>query len=176
MCCSNVCSPFSTQSNGNGGANGGGSGGALEVLYEDPKEDLHSDVMSVFSCGLNDDDDDRRHLIEDTGDPAAATETGGSAPIRARSEPMLESSSTKDRSRVSKQCSSIFAIFASGSFSVGEGGEDPKGGDVCNGDPVPEVSEEQLQLDQSWAKLLEEVEDLRQLITEYSNVVVSTQP
>ena len=33
----------------------------LEVLYEDPKEDQQSDVMSIFSCGIN--DDESRKLI-----------------------------------------------------------------------------------------------------------------
>ena len=43
----------------------GGSGGLpLEVLYEDPKEDLQSDVLSILSSTeIN--DDDKKKLIEE---------------------------------------------------------------------------------------------------------------
>ena len=130
----------------------GSGGGTLEVLYEDPKEDLQSDVLSILSCGeIN--DDDKKKLIEEI--------SGGSHADGSNLKPSING-------RLNKR--NIFSRFASSSTNSNE-----PNGDAPNSDAKIEIraqkTEEELILESSWLKLDEEIRDVNLLIDEYYHSV-----
>ena len=123
----------SHQNTGNGG---------LEIVYEDPKEDAQSDVMSVFSCGLN--DDENRKLIAD--------------------EPGRDSSKTNKNflSRFGGNC--VTSTARTTSVDEGSVSHEPP--------PAKFRTESEIRTEQAWLKLDEEIRDVHHLIKEFSNIVV----
>ena len=129
----------------------GGGGGTLEVLYEDPKEDLQSDVLSILSCGeIN--DDDKKKLIEEI---ASGNHSDGS------------NLKQNINGKVNKK--NIFSRLVSSSNNSNGSNED--GTTTHDNNPKVETcaqkTDEELILEKSWLKLDEEIRDVNLLIDEY---------
>ena len=137
-----------------------GGGGTLEVLYEDPKEDLQSDVLSILSCGeIN--DDDKKKLIEEIA-------SGNHS----------DSSSIKSNINGKLNKKNIFSRFASSSYNSNAPNEDESKTFNSNdkNDLCAQKTEEEIILEKSWLKLDEEIRDVNLLIDEnYHNVSISLQ-
>ena len=133
---------------------GSGGGGTLEVLYEDPKEDLQSEVLSILSCGgIN--DDDKRQLIEEMTTSSVSSE-------------MSHQKSTNINIKLNGR--NIFSRFANLS-NLNHGSNDEN---VNAEKPVSanqQKTEDEIILDVAWGRLDEEIRDIHHLINEFSQVV-----
>ena len=132
-----------------------GGGGTLEVLYEDPKEDLQSDVLSILSCGeIN--DDDKKKLIEEI---ASGNHSDGST---------LKSNIN---GKLSKK--NIFSRFASSATDSNVAVEDGSKALDNNAkfESCAQKTEEEVILEKSWLKLDEEIRDVNLLIDENYHTV-----
>ena len=128
----------------------GGSGGLpLEVLYEDPKEDLQSDVLSILSCSeIN--DDDKKKLIEEI---ASGNNTDRTNP--------------KSNSNMKLNTRSIFSRFTSTS-SITNGSNGHCSNDISvKIENCAQKTEDEIILESSWSKLDEEIRDVNLLIDEF---------
>ena len=141
----NICWIFQTVGTGSGV-------GTLEVLYEDPKEDLQSDVLSILSCsGIN--DDDKKQLIEEI--------TSGNT-----------DSGTNLRSNLNAKLNTR-NIFSKFTFSNSNVSNDDSSSITNENESADQKTEDEIVLAKSWAALDEEMRDVHHLINEFSHIVVS---
>lgn len=136
----------------------GSGGGTLEVLYEDPKEDLQSDVLSILSCSeIN--DDDKKKLIEEI---ASGNNTA-------------DGSNPKSNINVKLNTKSIFSRFTSASSTNANGSnvDECRNNDCRNEniDNCAQKTEDEIILESSWLKLDEEIRDVHLLVDEFYHSV-----
>ena len=139
----------------------GSTGGTLEVLDEDPKEDLQSDVLSILSCSeIN--DDDKKKLIEEI---AIGNNTSDGCNPKSNINSKLN---TKG----------LFSRFTSGSSSNANGSnvDDCGNNESCseNSEVRAQKTEDEIVLENSWLKLDEEIRDVHFLIDEFYHSVSNT--
>ena len=132
----------------------GSGGGTLEVLYEDPKEDLQSDVLSILSCsGIN--DDDKKQLIEEITSGNTTTDGNPKSNINVKS---------------------LFSRFTTNASNNVLNGSNVDDGSKSNGintniEICAQKTEDEIILEHSWLKLDEEIRDVHLLINEYYHTV-----
>ena len=137
----------------------GGSGGLpLEVLYEDPKEDLQSDVLSILSSTeIN--DDDKKKLIEE---------------IRESSGNNTSTDQTNPKPNINMRLNtkSIFSRFTSSNNANGLNNDDFfNESNAKTENCAQKKTEDEIILESSWLKLNEEIRDVHLLIDEFYHSV-----